>query len=67
MSTERYASGDDQLPWFKSSHSGSDGGDCVEVAVTAATVRVRDSKDTARRGLSVSRASWDAFAAHVGG
>ncbi|MFI7242702.1 DUF397 domain-containing protein [Streptomyces qinglanensis] len=49
------------LPWFKSSYSGSDGGNCVEVAQAPATVYVRDSKD--RRGpvLSVPPAQWAAF------
>ncbi|MEU3190258.1 DUF397 domain-containing protein [Streptomyces sp. NPDC006992] len=49
------------LPWFKSSYSGSDGGNCVEVAQAPAAVYVRDSKD--RRGpvLSVPPAQWASF------
>jgi hypothetical protein len=36
-----------ELKWFKSSHSSSEpGSDCVEIAGTAGTVRVRDSKNT---------------------
>lgn len=66
MSTEGHTSGGDRLHWFKSSYSGSDGGDCVEVAMTARTVGVRDSKDATRRGLGVSPTSWSAFVAHVG-
>ncbi|MEU1278092.1 DUF397 domain-containing protein [Streptomyces sp. NPDC005805] len=50
-----------RLVWVKSSYSGSDGGDCVEVAVTPGAVHVRDSKDTARRGLAVSPDSWACF------
>ncbi|MGW4351646.1 DUF397 domain-containing protein [Nocardia sp. NPDC004582] len=30
--------------WRKSSYSGSNGGQCVEVAIAAGTVRIRDSK-----------------------
>ena len=31
--------------WRKSSYSGADGGECVEVASTSGTVMVRDTKD----------------------
>ncbi|SNR98187.1 DUF397 domain-containing protein [Actinomadura mexicana] len=31
--------------WRKSSHSGSNGGDCVELTDAAGAVAVRDSKD----------------------
>ncbi|NKQ28834.1 DUF397 domain-containing protein, partial [Streptomyces galbus] len=34
----------DQPTWCKSTYSDSEGGNCVEVAVTPETVRVRDSK-----------------------
>lgn len=34
MSAERGVVGADKLAWFKSSYSGSSGGDCVEVAVS---------------------------------
>ncbi|MFC7816990.1 DUF397 domain-containing protein [Streptomyces sp. NPDC057367] len=51
------------LKWFKSSYSGSDEPDCVEVAIAPATptVHVRDSKtpDTAR--LAFADAAWTAF------
>ncbi|MFF1893983.1 DUF397 domain-containing protein [Streptomyces sp. NPDC058206] len=47
--------------WFKSSYSGSEGDNCIEVAVCTAAVLVRDSKDTRRRALAVSRAAWSAF------
>ncbi|GAA0938406.1 MULTISPECIES: DUF397 domain-containing protein [Streptomyces] len=50
-----------ELTWFKSSYSGSQGDDCVEVAVTEGAVHVRDSKDTARPGLAVSRDGWARF------
>ncbi|MFJ3089903.1 DUF397 domain-containing protein [Streptomyces sp. NPDC086838] len=50
------------LHWFKSSYSGSDGGDCVEVAAVRDAVFVRDSK-VAGRGpaLRVGRVQWAAF------
>ncbi|MFJ9433312.1 DUF397 domain-containing protein [Streptomyces sp. NPDC101490] len=53
--------GTETLAWFKSSHSGGDGGDCVEVAPGAAAVHVRDSKDVARPGLRVSYSAWAGF------
>ncbi|MFH9587039.1 DUF397 domain-containing protein [Streptomyces luteogriseus] len=33
-----------ELNWFKSSYSSNDGPDCVEVAISAPTVHIRDSK-----------------------
>ncbi|MDX3529125.1 DUF397 domain-containing protein [Streptomyces sp. ID05-39B] len=47
--------------WFKSSYSGGGGGNCVEVAVCPKTVLVRDSKDTRRQSLAVSRDARSAF------
>ncbi|MBA6435189.1 MULTISPECIES: DUF397 domain-containing protein [unclassified Streptomyces] len=47
--------------WFKSSYSSAQNDDCVEVAVTEGAVHVRDSKDTARPGLAVSRDGWAQF------
>ena len=41
--------------WRKSSYSGANGGECVEVATTADTVLVRDSKNRTGNVLSVSR------------
>ncbi|MFE3217301.1 DUF397 domain-containing protein [Streptomyces antimycoticus] len=53
--------------WFKSSYSGGEGGECLEVAVTAHAVSVRDSKDTARPDLAVGRAAWARFVRYVTG
>lgn len=50
-----------ELAWFKSSYSGGGGGNCVEVAVCPEAVLVRDSKDTQRQALAVSRGAWSAF------
>ncbi|MGY1526151.1 DUF397 domain-containing protein [Streptomyces sp. MN3] len=52
------------LTWFKSSHSGTNGGDCVEVAVREDTVYVRDSKAVETGPvLRVGRDQWAAFVA----
>ena len=50
-----------ELAWFKSSYSGSQGDDCVEIAVTEEAIHVRDSKDVSRPGLSVGRDGWAQF------
>ncbi|GGV07102.1 hypothetical protein GCM10010275_54040 [Streptomyces litmocidini] len=49
------------LGWFKSSYSGTEGGDCVEVADGTGAVHVRDSKDLSRPALQVSREAWAGF------
>ncbi len=49
------------LAWFKSSYSGTEGGDCVEVAAGTAVVHVRDSKATTGPVLTVSRDAWAGF------
>ncbi|MFE2714736.1 DUF397 domain-containing protein [Streptomyces mirabilis] len=55
-----------RLEWFKSSHSSNDGPDCVEIAIApAATVHVRDSKDTQRAQLAFTGASWTEFVSSV--
>ncbi|GAA3653157.1 DUF397 domain-containing protein [Streptomyces chitinivorans] len=57
----------DGLHWFKSSRSGSGGGDCVEVAAGPDAVYVRDSQDVERATLCFPARSWDAFVGDVGG
>lgn len=49
------------LAWFKSSYSGGEGGECVEVATSGGTVLVRDSKDVTLPHLSVSHTGWADF------
>ncbi|SEP85699.1 DUF397 domain-containing protein [Streptomyces radiopugnans] len=49
------------LVWFKSSYSGTEGGQCVEVAAGMAAVHVRDSKAVAGPVLTVSREAWTEF------
>lgn len=52
--------------WRKSTHSGGNGGDCVEVAVNLpGIVAVRDTKDPDGVALTFSRAAWRAFLAGV--
>jgi hypothetical protein len=59
------------LLWFKSSYSGTDGDNCVEVAVSshrgAGTVHVRDSEDVALPHLSASPEAWTSFVARAAG
>ena len=50
--------------WRKSSYSGDNGGECVEVAVTGA-VLVRDTADRSGRVLSFTAEAWRAFIAAI--
>ncbi|MGW0462675.1 DUF397 domain-containing protein [Streptomyces tendae] len=51
---------DTALKWFKSTYSGSEGGQCVEVAQEASTTHIRDSK--APQGhVTVGPGAWAAF------
>nr|BEK69255.1 DUF397 domain-containing protein [Kitasatospora purpeofusca] len=50
-----------ELAWFKSSYSGNEGGECVEVAEAPSAVLVRDSKDKSGPRLTFSPAAWEAF------
>lgn len=51
----------EQLHWLKSSYSGGEGGACVEVATCAATIHVRDSKNTEGPMLTFAPTSWASF------
>jgi Domain of unknown function (DUF397) len=52
----------DNVAWRKSSYSGSNGGDCVEVAALPGnSLTVRDSKDPDGPVLTFSRAEWRSF------
>jgi hypothetical protein len=54
------------ITWHKSSHSGGEGGNCVEVARAAAdVVAVRDSKDREGPRLAFGPGQWRRFAARV--
>ena len=50
-----------ELAWFKSSYSGAEGGQCVEVAASTDAVHVRDSKDRSGPALSIGTEGWAAF------
>ena len=50
--------------WRKSSYSGSNGGQCVEVA-SAEGVMVRDTTDRDGVTLKFSAETWSAFAASL--
>jgi hypothetical protein len=55
-----------RLTWVKSSYSGSQGGNCVEVAVgTRGQVLVRDTKDREGAKLSFSPDLWREFVTHL--
>ncbi|WP_432034008.1 DUF397 domain-containing protein [Streptomyces antibioticus] len=47
--------------WRKSSYSGDQGGDCVEVADTPTAVAVRDSKNPAGPILTLDPAAFSEF------
>ncbi|AWI28653.1 DUF397 domain-containing protein [Streptomyces tirandamycinicus] len=53
--------------WFKSSYSGSEGDNCVEIALRPDAVHIRDSKDTRIRPLVVTPTAWTAFTALAAG
>lgn len=54
------------LTWVKSSYSGSQGGNCVEVAALPGGGRaVRDSKAPHGPALSLTAAEWAAFTAAI--
>jgi hypothetical protein len=49
------------LAWFKSSYSGSEGGNCIEVATHPSAIHIRDSKAPAGGILTVSPSTWTEF------
>ncbi|MGI5369842.1 DUF397 domain-containing protein [Streptomyces iakyrus] len=51
--------------WYKSSYSGGDQGECLEVAPGHPHVPVRDSKATHIPALVFSRSGWAAFVSAV--
>ncbi|MER5676763.1 DUF397 domain-containing protein [[Kitasatospora] papulosa] len=55
-----------EATWHKSSYSGGDGGDCLEVATgNPDIVPVRDSKVTGGPALVFRTAAWSAFVADL--
>ncbi len=57
--------GNRAIAWRKSSYSGNNGGDCVEVANAAPLIAVRDSKIPDGARLAFGREAWEAFAARL--
>ena len=53
------------ITWRKSSYSGNNGANCVEVGAAAPLIAVRDSKDPDGVRLAFGREAWAAFAAKV--
>ena len=55
-----------EASWRKSSRSGGNGGQCVEVALNlSGVVAVRDSKDAAGPALVFESSAWAAFVADL--
>ncbi|MFD9876617.1 DUF397 domain-containing protein [[Kitasatospora] papulosa] len=54
-----------ELAWFKSSYSGSQGDDCVEVATGTQAIHVRDSKDQLSPELALSPTAWSSFVSYA--
>lgn len=48
--------------WRKSTYSGANGGDCIEVASTD-TIMIRDTTDHSSEVLTVSVGAWQKFTA----
>lgn len=53
--------------WFKSSYSGSGGGNCLEVAAHPSAIHVRDSKNPDGPTFTVAPAAWSSFTAYAAG
>ncbi|AXE86630.1 DUF397 domain-containing protein [Streptomyces sp. Go-475] len=49
------------LEWSKSSYSGNDDADCVEVAISEPTIHIRDSKNKDGARLAFSDGAWSEF------
>ena len=57
--------GNRAVTWRKSSYSGNNGGQCVEVGYAAHLIAVRDSKDPDGARLAFGREAREAFAASL--
>jgi hypothetical protein len=51
--------------WRKSSYSGANGGECVEVGATASAVLVRDTTNRTGEVLSLPADAWRVFLASI--
>lgn len=61
MSAEQSAAPPSGLTWFRSSYSGPEGGECIEVAIAADAVHLRDSKDRPGPQLGFDAVAWVDF------
>lgn len=56
------------LTWRKSTHSGGNGGECIEVASTGRPlVAIRDSKDPKGPNLAFTTPMWQSFVQRLRG
>jgi hypothetical protein len=55
----------DSATWRKSTRSGTNGGNCVEVGGTARVVLARDTKDRDGGALVFTADAWEAFTASL--
>lgn len=55
-----------KLSWFKSSYSGAEGGECLEVASMPTHVFVRDSKLVQGPIMAIGPEAWAAFVRRPG-
>ncbi|MFI0349553.1 DUF397 domain-containing protein [Actinomadura sp. 9N407] len=53
------------IRWRKSSHSGSQSGECVEAAAQDETVFVRDSKNPDGPALTLTPGTWHSLLSHI--
>ena len=53
------------ITWRKSSYSGNNGGQCVEVGNAACVIAVRDSKDPQGPMLAFGMQGWQRFTDRV--
>jgi hypothetical protein len=54
-----------RIAWRKSSHSSTNGGNCVEVAAISHEIAVRDSKNPNGPRLVISHAAFRRFASAI--
>ncbi|MGY4905552.1 DUF397 domain-containing protein [Streptomyces sp. 900116325] len=67
MNTAETSGAVQELTWFRSSYSGAEGGQCVEVANATGAVHIRDSKVAAGPVLTVSPHEWAGFVGMAAG
>ncbi|OKK22722.1 hypothetical protein AMK16_06570 [Streptomyces sp. CB00455] len=61
MKTARTSTTASELTWRKSTYSGAEGGECLEVTTTPGAMYVRDSKQFGGPVLAVGPEAWTGF------